>query len=644
MICRRARLAKEVASRGFSCACRSIQKSLDNIRGTLNAKDLVRNAAGQLGGKPLADLLHEPLFVPRTTPVKRLFLTFKQKKVHMAIVVSEYGKVLGLVTMDDLLAQIFGVMRDERAALQAGPRGGRGGRTPVPPAGPQIDTGPVVLVPAELGLDTGPDAAPTPELRAGARRAVTAREHAGDGYRARRSAAGARGAAPRRRRADAAGDRCRRARARASRRRTRQRRRVVIATSTLVMLIAACTLMQAFFVAAEVALSACDRNRLRARAAAGNVAAARAERMLAVPQVTLATTLVGANLMTLVAVLLLAVQLAMRDISPLWSPVIVVPPLLVLGHLAPKAIVQAHAERLVGMVATPLAWVSWLLRPIVVVVGGYATALTKALRTDRKKAFVTRDELALLIESEPQSDKPEISADEREMIANVFELSEVRVGELMVPLSEVTALPEDTSIAEAAIEIADKQHSRMPIYRARVDDIVGIVHVFDVLQAATAGKAEASKTLAELAHPPSYVPEGMVASDLLVQLQSEGQHLAIVVDEYGGAVGIVTIEDLLEIIVGDIEDEYDHEPSPIRAEKPGVWRVEARTTVERLNSELEVGLPESDDYETVAGLLIERFRRIPDRGETTMIAGTTIEVVAANDRAIEAVRITKKRK
>ncbi len=112
------RLVKELAARGFS-RVPIYQKSLDNVRGILNAKDLVRTTAGQPLGRPLGELLHEPLFVPRTTPVKRLFLTFKQKKVHMAIVVSEYGKVLGLVTMDDLLSQIFGVLRDERAELQS---------------------------------------------------------------------------------------------------------------------------------------------------------------------------------------------------------------------------------------------------------------------------------------------------------------------------------------------------------------------------------------------------------------------------------------------------------------------------------------------------------------------------------------------
>ena len=416
----------------------------------------------------------------------------------------------------------------------------------------------------------------------------------------------------------------------------------MMATSTLIFLLIACVMIQAFFVSAEVALSACDRNRLRARAASGKHNAIRAERMLAVPQVTLATTLVGANLATLIAVIAVGLELAIRGRTLMWAPLFAVPPLLVLGHLVPKAIVQAHADSAVEVIANPLRLMSFLLRPIVAVVGGYAALLTRITRTERKKAFVTRDELALLIESEPQTDKPEIPADEREMIANVFELSEYKVEELMVPLSEITALPEDAPIAEAALELADKQHSRMPIYRSRIDDVIGIVHLFDILQSVNRIDM---KTVGSLAHPPLYVPETMKASDLLVQLQNERQHLAIVVNEYGSAVGICTIEDLLEIIVGDIEDEYDTEPSPIKVEKPGVWRVEARTPVARLNADLDLGLPESDeDYETIAGLLIHRFRRIPDRGETLTLPTAVIEVIAATDRAVEAVRVTKKKK
>jgi len=417
----------------------------------------------------------------------------------------------------------------------------------------------------------------------------------------------------------------------------------VIAPSTLGFVLAVCLLALVFFVCAEIALSACDRNRLRTLAEAGNTRARRAEHLLAAPQVTRATTLVGATLAALLAVLVVGIELHVRGDSPLWAPLFVVPPLLVFGHLVPKAVAQAHADVLIVVLATPLRLFSFALRPIVVVIGGYARLLTRITGSDRANAFVTRDELAMLIESEPETDKPEISADERAMIAKVFELSETKVGELMVPLSEVTALPEDAAIAEAALEVADKQHSRMPIYQSRVDDIVGIVHVFDLLQASTRGRSE-GKTVASLAHPPIYVPQTMKASDLLVQLQAQQQHLAIVVDEYGGAVGICTIEDLLEIIVGDIEDEYDVEPSAIRAERPGVWRVEARTSVARVNAELDIDLPESEDYETIAGLLIERLRHIPGKGESLTLPQLIIEVVDASDRAIESVRIVRRRK
>ena len=151
------RLTREVATRGFS-RVPIFQKSLDNVRGILNVKDLVRNVPGQ-PGRTLADLLHEPLFVPRTTPIKRLFLTFKQKKVHMAVVVNEYGKVLGVVTMDDLLEQIFGAIRDERELVQGGGKRGRPGRTPLP--GPGLETGPVATIdPADLDLGAPADVPP----------------------------------------------------------------------------------------------------------------------------------------------------------------------------------------------------------------------------------------------------------------------------------------------------------------------------------------------------------------------------------------------------------------------------------------------------------------------------------------------------
>jgi putative hemolysin len=416
-----------------------------------------------------------------------------------------------------------------------------------------------------------------------------------------------------------------------------------VTLETLITVAILCVAAQAFFSGAEIAIGACSRPRLRQRAAAGGFGARRAEALLARPQVLLSTTLLGSNLATIIVIVSIALYLETHDLSPLLAVPIALVPLLVLGQIVPRQILQAQADRVVSWVAPPLTLVSFALRPMVLVVSGFAGAMTRLAGTDRKKAFVTRDELAMLIESEPESDKPDITADEREMIANVFELSESTVYDLMVPLSEVTALPEETTVQEAALEVADKQHSRVPVYRSRVDDITGIVHLFDILQAGQT-QAGRSRLVSEIAHPATYVPESMKAIDLLVALQAEGNHIAVVVDEYGGAVGIVTFEDLLETIVGDIDDEYDTEPSPIRAERPGVWRVEARTPVERINTELDLGLPESDEYETIAGLLIEHLRHIPERGASLTLGGVVIEVVAATDRAIELVQITRKKK
>lgn len=415
----------------------------------------------------------------------------------------------------------------------------------------------------------------------------------------------------------------------------------MIALSSLIAIAVVAAVIHALLVATEIALASCDRARLRQRAAAGGMAARAAERLTSRPENTAATVLVGVNLASLAVATTTALYLIERGHGWYWAVALAAPPMLVVGQLIPRAIATAHADRLAPVLSALTVPVGYALRPLVVVVAAVAAAFTRVLGTDKKKAFITRDELALLIESEPASDHPGISAAEREMIANVFELSEYSVGDLMVPLSEVTALPADTTLGEAALEVADKQHSRMPIYRSRVDDIVGIIHAFDIL---AAGPDRQATAIADVARPVSYVPESMKAIDLLAQLQAAGNPIAVVVDEYGGAIGIVTVEDLLETIVGEIDDEYDDDESPIKAERPGVWRVEAKTPVAKLNQQLDLGLPESDDYETIAGLLIDRLRKIPAVGAALGIGGVHIEVVAATERAIEVVRLTKRKR
>jgi putative hemolysin len=414
----------------------------------------------------------------------------------------------------------------------------------------------------------------------------------------------------------------------------------VIELHTAYMIGAFCVVMQAFFSGSEIAMISASRSRLRAKAAAGDRGARLAEKFLARPQVMLATTLMGTNIALITFSVVIALALIGRTHSELLSIALVSPVTLILGEVIPKSLFQQNADFLATKVVYPLRLASIIMRPAIWLLSEFAGLVAGLFGADKARTFVTRDELAMLIDVEAGG-SAEISDDERDMIVNVLELSSATATEVMMPLSEVTALAEDTTVGEAALEVADKQHSRMPVYRERVDNIIGILHVFDLLQAGPQAK---SRIVAEVARPAMYVPENKPAAELLVELQRSGHHLAVVVDEYGGAVGIVTVEDILEEVVGDIEDEYDVKPSPIRVERPGVWRLEARTSVERVNKELKLGLPLSDEYETVAGLVLEHLKRIPAPGEALTVGNATIRIIAASDRAVEEVQITRKRK
>jgi putative hemolysin len=416
----------------------------------------------------------------------------------------------------------------------------------------------------------------------------------------------------------------------------------VISGTAVVVVGIVCILIEAFFSGSEIAMISANRSRLRHRAAEGDRGARLVEELLARPQVLLATTLLGTNLGAVTFSVTVALYLLGRQGpgAELVAIAMVTPITLILGEIVPKSLFQQFADQLAPRIVYPLRVASVLLRPPVWAMSGFAVMMTRLLRSDRKRAFVTREELALLIEAEA-GPRSEIKQHEREMISNLLELSELEVGDVMVPLSEVTALPEDTTLAEAIAEVADKQHSRMPIYRSRVDDVVGVLHVFDMLRAAAGDRGA---PVGGLARQALFVPPNQRAVDLLAELQGSRDQMAIVVDEYGGAIGVATVEDILEEIVGDIEDEYDDGPSPIVQERAGVWRAPARTPVERLNQELGLDLPEGDDYESVAGLILHRSKRIPDPGESVVVGGVTLRVLEASDRAIEEVQILRRRK
>lgn len=415
----------------------------------------------------------------------------------------------------------------------------------------------------------------------------------------------------------------------------------MISTTAVIIVGVVCLLVEAFFSGSEIALVSANRARLRHRAEGGDSRAQKVQKFLQQPERMLATTLLGTNLATITFSATVALALISSETANEYLAIAIVTPCtLIFGEMVPKTIFQRYADVLAPRVITPLSWASTVLRPVVTTVSAAATAVTRWAGTTRREAFVTRDELALLLEAESAQTDSEITDDEREMISNVLELSESKVGDVMVPLSEVTALPVETALVVAAAEVADKQHSRMPVFEGRVDRIVGLVHVFDLLQA---GPRSRTVTVGDVKRDCMFVPESMLIADVFRQLRT-GSHMAVVVDEYGGATGIVTVEDIVEEVVGEIDDEYDDEPSPIEQERAGVWRVLGRTSIERLNEELNLLLPESEEYESVAGMLLEHFRRIPKEGESVVLGGATLRILQATERSIEAVQILRRKR
>jgi putative hemolysin len=413
----------------------------------------------------------------------------------------------------------------------------------------------------------------------------------------------------------------------------------MIPLEVAIVIVGFCVIIEGFFSGSEIAFISADQAVLRRKSSDGDRAARMALEFIDNPTRMLALTMVGNQVAIVASTTVVTLALMHRPIdAELLTVACLSPFLLIFGETVPKTLFQQHADALVTRIVYPLRAASLVLSPAVYLLGKFTTMVTRALKIEERRALVTRDELKLLLEDPggAAGSTTAIPEAERSLVMNVLDFGDTTVYDVMMPLSEITALPEDATLLEAVAEIVDKQHTRIPIYRERVDQIVGVLHAFDVLSAEVLGR---SGTVADLARPPVYVPESKPTVDLLVELQRAGQQLAVVVDEYGGATGVCTVEDILEEIVGEIEDEYDRGPSPIRLEGPGIWRVLAKTSIAQVNLTMKIKLPEGEDYETIAGLILDRLKRIPREGETLRLGPVTITIIGATDRAIEEVRI-----
>ena len=424
-------------------------------------------------------------------------------------------------------------------------------------------------------------------------------------------------------------------------------------------LIVVLVLLNGIFSATEIALVTLRRSRIQQLIDEGNRAAVRVQHLKANPGRFLAVIQIGINFLGFLASAFAAVSLVdgaaefFRQFGPIANAasgiaLVVVTILLTLftivfGELVPKQIGLAHAERVAIATSRLMEFLGSVFGPLVsglTLVTRYVSRLFRAdVPADER---ISSEELRLIIEQ--GGEQGILEAEEEQMIQSVIELGNQRVHEVMVPRIAMVTLPVDATISDAIDTIVAEGHSRIPVYEMSIDEIIGIVYAKDLLPFLKAGSPE-PPPMRSLLRTPVFVPESMTVDDLLHELQRRKVHIAIVLDEYGGTAGLVTIEDLIEEIVGEIQDEYDEEEPMIVRLTDDEARVDGRAAVDDLAEifEMQVPLEDEDEYDTVGGLIYHRIGGVPKPGDQVAVDGLTLTVESTDGRRVSKVLVVRSR-
>ncbi|MDP6607070.1 MAG: hemolysin family protein [Dehalococcoidia bacterium] len=307
---------------------------------------------------------------------------------------------------------------------------------------------------------------------------------------------------------------------------------------------------------------------------------------------------------------------------------------VVAGELAPKGIALQHPERVALTIAAPLRLFRALFRPAIWLLNesGWLVARAVGVSSDvSEEPHLGAAELSLAIDASTEAG--ELSEDDRFLMARVLRFHHLTAEQVMLPRTELLALPVTTTIDEALRFVASSRHSRYPVYGDSIDDVIGVLHVRDLVG------AEGAATIRELLRQPLIVPAQASVSDLLSEMRKRKTHFAVVVDEYGGTDGIVALEDVLEEIVGELQDEFEQEPPPVERRAGGAVRFGGLSSVDVLDELLGV-TAEAGPYKTVAGYLVEHIGRIPELGDRVDLDGYRLTVVEMDGMRIAMVEAT----
>ena len=409
-------------------------------------------------------------------------------------------------------------------------------------------------------------------------------------------------------------------------------------------------LLNSIFVAAEIALVTVRRTRIDQLAGEGDRRAARVLRLVQQPGRFLAVIQLGITFLGFLAAAFAGVSLTVelarllegiplladyaQALALLFVTAILSFVTIIFGELVPKTLALVHAERFALSLAGPVDLLARVLWPIVWLLTRVTNAVNRLLgATDLPQNRLSTGELKLLVER--GGEQGILEAEEEQMIHAVIELGSRRLHEVMVPRTSIVALPATATIEDCIDRIVEEGHSRIPIYEESVDEVIGILYAKDLLPfLKTASRPRPA--VRSLLRTPLFVPESMSIDDLLHEFQRRKVHIAIVLDEYGGTAGLVTIEDLLEEIVGEIQDEYDVEEPMIERLSESEVRLDGRAAVGELEElfDIRLGLDDEDEYDTIGGLVYHRIGGVPVPGDQVHVEGLTLTVESTDGRRV----------
>ena len=417
-----------------------------------------------------------------------------------------------------------------------------------------------------------------------------------------------------------------------------------MSTYLIIAVIFICLILEALYSGGEIALIASDIHRMKFFARRGSFSAEQAVKLMEKPEWFISTTLIGTNLAIIVGSTL-ATGLLIGVFGPQrgeqMSFFVMLPTLFVMIMIRRTFLHRAETMAIrVALFIRVSSAIFYPLASIIALISKGAVSIFTGQKINQN-SYITKEGLKYILGENTKGG--DILKTEKEMVSRVFDFSELTADKIMIPISVLTALPITTKIDEAAGFVAGKKYLRIPVYQDQVINIVGILNYFDLLATIQrhkdSGDQPAYETIAScLQTEVFYVPETKKASELLMNLQKRQEHMAVVVDEYGGAVGIVTIEDIGEEIVGSIDNEYDSGEKLYKKLAPGRYLINGRIDMDTLSQLLTTKFPEGN-YETLGGFLMHRLGKIPQRRERLDYRGITFIIENADQKSIKEVLV-----